>query len=200
MYAEHHYRKPLEFSWDLLERAERALNRLYLALFTAELSARKAPAGSVREEVSELVESIKSEFLSALADDLNTPRALAALHKLADYILKNASTLTRDELVCLARLMRELGWILGILQQSLDERVAEMRKRGRPLTFLPAGYVPETAEREKLLKLIELIVNVRSELRKRKIFDLADRIRDELRKLGIVLEDTRAGTIWKLVE
>ena len=46
--------------------------------------------------------------------------------------------------------------------------------------------------------LLELIVNVRSELRKRKIYDLADKIREELRELGIILEDTREGTIWRI--
>ena len=56
------------------------------------------------------------------------------------------------------------------------------------------------AKKTKEEELIELLIEVRSALRKQKNFELADRIRSQLRELGIQLEDTPQGTIWKRIE
>ena len=49
------------------------------------------------------------------------------------------------------------------------------------------------------MQLLELIISVREELRRRKIYDLSDSIREKLREMGIILEDTKRGTIWKII-
>ncbi|MHA1617147.1 MAG: cysteine--tRNA ligase [Candidatus Njordarchaeales archaeon] len=196
--AQTHYRKPIEFSWDQLEKAEKALDKLYSIIFRAEEILKKTSDGALGG-VSNILKEYKRQFLEALADDLNTPRALAILHEIADDLRKNLKNLNKSQIKAYVSLLRELGGIIGILQQSRDQRIEEKRKRGKDIlefAVVGAGLIREKFTEE----LLNLIIQVRSELRKRKIFDLADQIRERLREMGIILEDTREGTIWKLVK
>ncbi len=193
------YRKQLEFSWDRLKQAEDILDELYRALFLAECRSKEAVGAknfkSAYEELDrhdvgleERITSFRRRFLEALADDLNLVEAINILKSIARYIIQNVNHLSREDLISLARLLRELGGILGILQESLQERIEEKRKRGKPIgSFIPPNYILN--ESELIGKLIQLVIDVRKELRKRKIYDLSDTIRKRLRELGIVLED-----------
>ncbi len=198
-YATTHFRKPLEFSWDLLDQAEKSLNGLYSVLFELEINASKAKHGEIRKEIKEALEFFKNEFINAMADDLNTPKALSVLHEMANYARKNMNNFNAKEMREFAKLFRELGWILGILQQSLEERIQEFKRRGKIVDFVPSGYIQHEIAGKFTERLIKLIVDVRSELRKRKMYDIADKIRDELRNMGIVLEDMKEGTRWKIM-
>ena len=154
-----HYRQPLNFSLKAIEEAKSALDRLYNALRVS--SDTKADP---RQE---------AEFVrSALEDDLNTPKALAELHRLASQLNK----LPQDSKTKSALLSG--GLLLGLLQQH-----PEMWFKGKPNEI-------EEAE-------IESLIQQRAEARAAKDFVQSDGIRDKLAAAGIVLEDNAGGTNWK---
>ena len=118
-------------------------------------------------------DSFRARFVEAMDDDLNTPRALAALFDLAREINRERE---RGANVSPAQdALLDLAAILGLdLSVSTDDAEAS------------AG------------PFIQLLVDLRSDLRVDRQFDQADRIRDELADLGVTLEDTPAGTEWTL--
>ena len=157
-----HYRQPLDWTSAGLGQARDTLNRLYGAL----RNLADVDAGS-REQSDDLV--------AALADDLNTPQAIVALHGVAGDANKASDPAEQ------ARLKSALlggGDLLGILQQSPEE------------------WFRGSAQADDVAKIDGLIAQ-RETARKTKDFAEADRIRDELLDRGIVLEDGAGGTTWR---
>ena len=155
-----HYRRPLDWTEDLLVQSKTTLDRLYGtldALSDVEADSVDPPQG----------------FMDALADDLNTPKALAELSAL----VKAANTAeTADEK---ARLKGELlasGSLLGVMQSD-------------PSAWLQ-GDRDDDAE-------IDALVAARNAARANKDFAESDRIRDQLAARGITLEDGADGTKWR---
>jgi cysteinyl-tRNA synthetase len=165
-----HYRSQLAWSDDLLNQAATSLDRLYQAVRVSATTARTAAAFA-----SASVDAFPPTVLAALCDDLNTPEALAALHQLAGDIHRSTDAAVRT------RLCDQLlagGWLLGILGE-----VAEDHFR--------SGANVAAAE-------IERLIAARNEARRNHDFAAADRIRQDLLDRGIELEDTRAGTRWRV--
>ncbi len=157
-----HYRSPLFYSEEVVRSQERALQRLRGALRVDSGDGPEVEPGSFH-----------ARFVEAMDDDLNTPRALAALFDLAREINRGRE---RGANVSPAQdTLLDLAAILGLdLSVSTDDAEAS------------AG------------PFIQLLVDLRSDLRADRQFDQADRIRDELADLGVTLEDTPAGTEWTL--
>ena len=157
-----HYRSPLFYSEEVVRSQERALQRLRGALRVDSGDGPEVEPGSFH-----------ARFVEAMDDDLNTPRALAALFDLAREINRGRE---RGANVSPAQdTLLDLAAILGLdLSVSTDDAEAS------------AG------------PFIQLLVDLRSDLRADRQFDQADRIRDELANLGVTLEDTPAGTEWTL--
>ncbi len=164
-----HYRKPLDWSPESLGQARASLDRLYKAL--AEVG--DDGEGQDRE--------VDDEVIAALEDDLNTPRALAALHAMASR-LNAASDLAEKEI--LGRRLRRAGRFLGLLQQ---QPVAWVR------------WSPPTAAGSLDDAEIDRLVAERRQARAERDFSRADSIRDRLAAMGIALEDTADGTRWQRV-
>ncbi len=174
-FASTHYRSPIEYTPKSLEQAKESLETLYTALDN--LGELKTTEGKRLDEdekklKNELAE-MKKRFLAAMDDDFNTPLAISHLFNMATSINKFAAAnkaltgKTRQEIV---ETFKELGGVLGILQKEQRAFEAESAK-----------------------ELIELLVELREQFRKRKDFEASDRIRSRLRELGIVLEDTPKG-------
>ncbi len=164
------YRSQLAWSEDLLDQAGSSLDRLYQALRDA----------GVEDETSAdyrdlPVDDYPAEVVAALADDLNTPQALAAMHQLASAIHRASDSAEQEGL---ARRLLAGGWLLGILSETAREHFT-------------AGQDVDPDE-------IERLIEERNAARTGKDFARADEIRDQLTALGIELEDTRDGTRWKL--
>ena len=155
-----HYRSPVTYSEEALEAAKAGAERLRHAA--------SVPGGTAPADIDH--EATRARFIEAMDDDLNTPRALAALFELAREINRAAAG-GRDVAPAQA-VLRELCGVLGLTL--------------RP----PAGRSREAAP------FIDLLVELRAELRAAKQWALADRIRDRLSALGIELKDSPDGTTW----
>ncbi len=115
----------------------------------------------------------RERFVEAMDDDLNTPRALAVLFDLARDINRGKD---EGENIAGAQVaLRELAEVLGL---DLDEHVAETQ----------ADIAP----------FVELLIEMRADLRSAKQYAMADKVRDRLTELGVNLEDKTQGTEWKL--
>ncbi len=169
-----HYRSPLAWSDDLITEARRSLDRLYQAL-------RDVPAGNLQrpDQLSAAgIEQFPAALTDALADDLNTPEALAALHSLVSDIRHAGSDADR---VMLRDQLLAGGWLLGLLNED-------------PEAWFQTG--PGTAA-DLSSRDIELLIAERSAAKKGRDFVRADAIRDQLADSGVELEDTRDGTRWR---
>ena len=154
-----HYRSPFNFSDVNLDDARAALRRLYTALDGVD--AVDAPVDWSQPQAA--------AFRAAMNDDFNTPLALAQLFDLASELNRSRSAQT-------ATLLKGLGKVLGVLQQS------------------PRSYLQGGAELDA--EHIEARIAARAAAKKSRDFAAADRIRDELAAQGVVLKDGAAGTTW----
>ena len=157
-----HYRAPLLYTEANVAGQERALERLKNAV-------RPASAASVGSTID--ASPTKAQFVEAMDDDFNTPRALAAMFELAREI--NRGKDEGADVLGAQDTLRELSGVLGI---SLDK----------------------TAETSGAGPFVQMLVNVRTELRAARQFDIADSIRDRLSELGVTIEDTPEGTEWRI--
>lgn len=157
-----HYHQPFNFTFQGLEQAKSVLDKFYNALLKTE-----------NVEVEET--SPDPRVVEALADDLNTPAALAVLHELVNGLNKaeDASEIKRLKSVFVAS-----AKLLGLLYQD-------------PQSWFKGG---DGNDQE-----IEQLIAERAQAKKDKNWARADQIRADLKQMGIVLEDTPNGTIWKKI-
>ncbi|WP_372073449.1 cysteine--tRNA ligase [Tistrella mobilis] len=164
-----HYRRPLDWTQEGMERAKQTLDRFYNTL---RLMDEIEPDGDCRV--------YPDAVRAALEDDLNTPLALMHLHELVGEANR---TTDRAERARLKAHILGAGHALGLLR--LDP---EAWFRGGPASGGETG--PDEAE-------IEHLINERLAARRNRDFATADRIRDDLKARGVVLEDGPDGTRWK---
>jgi len=166
------YRAPLIFNDETLDAAEKSLDRLKSGLRPAQPNAKGIPAGSASELTSQ-AEATRQSFVNAMDDDFNTPLALAALYELVKAInTARDNSAADDQLKPAQAALRELTGVLGL-------RLQEKKGSGDSDKF------------------IDLLVEVRSEVRKQKLWALSDQIRDKLKALGVTIEDSKDGTSWR---
>ncbi len=165
-----HYRSPLNYTRDNLEKAKSALRRLYTAL-------RDIPVG----EDIELIQSYIADFNACMDDDFNTPKAIALLHELG-HRLNSQGNMPPSEICALALTLKHLAGVLGLLQED-------------PRQFLQArtATLNDSGDEEKIQQLIAK----RQDAKVAKHYAEADAIREQLATMGISLEDTPQGTIWR---
>lgn len=174
------YSNPIDFSDEAVDAAYKGWQRLYGAVTLLRQQLRTASMGEGLAEVEALAAETKANFLERMADDFNAPGALAVLQEFTRQVngLLNAGTPhTHATLTTLDTLYRELGGqILGIIPDQ-------------------AETANGNAERET--GLIELLLKLRAEARTRKDWATSDQIRNQLLKLGIIVEDRYDGSTWK---
>ncbi len=163
-----HYRQPLDWTGEVLSEARRKLDRLYGALRDLPRQPALDPAASAS--------GADPEFIAALDDDLNTPKALAVLFDLARSINRSEDSGERESL---AARLRASAAILGLLGADPEAWFQVVEVHGL------------TAE------AVEGLLAQRLAARKGKDFVTADRIRDELVAAGIVILDGPEGTRWR---
>jgi cysteinyl-tRNA synthetase len=166
-----HYRTQLNFTFKGLEAAKNALQRLYDFMDRLE----EIKNGEEGEDVRELVEKARKDFENAMDDDLDVSKALATVFTL----------------------VREVNTLID--QKKLGRKGAEQVKDlivdfDKVLAFLGGFW---KRKEEKLSKEVEELIKKREEARRAKDWKTADAIRNKLREMGIILEDTPEGVKWK---
>jgi len=177
-----HYRSEIDFTDKKLRGAETSLGRLCNTLDGLEAAMERSmerKSTKVEKTFGKRIEKLRAEFVEAMDEDFNTPRALAALFDLSREInrfLGEQKQVSTELLKGVYDRFLELGRVLGIFQKERAKEVSE-----------------------KLVNdLLNLLVELRENLRRKGDFELSDEIRAKLRKLGVVVEDTSEGSKWKL--
>ena len=166
------YRSPLTFSDEVIEQTKKALERLRNGLRPAFPGAAGANAPVV-EMLAEQVKATDAGFRATMDDDFNTAGALGYMFELVRVINQARDAQATDEQLQPAQsLLTEFGGVLGL---SLVREVSDQ-----------AGAAP----------FIDLLLEVRGELRNEKLWQLSDLVRDKLKELGVSIEDTKTGTTW----
>lgn len=165
------YRSPINYNNESIEQAKAALDRLYNCRNALEFAAKNAPAGEADENVSAFCEKRRAQFIKAMDDDLNTADGISAVFELVkdcNVMLKDGNATTGSVQAAQA-LFDELTEVLGLLYNRKDNG--------------------DDAE-------VEALVEQRRTARAEKNWAESDRIRDELKAMGIVVEDTPQGMKW----
>ena len=167
------YRSPINYSFDAIEQCKASLERMYTCRNNLDFALKNArdEAGEKDAEIIALIDKRKADFIDAMEDDLNTADAIGSVFELVRDINTNVNEGVQSKALVeyAIKIFDELTGVLGLL------------------------YNRETAS---LDDEIEKLIEARNEARKAKNWAEADRIRDELKAQGIVLEDTAQGVKW----
>ena len=168
------YRSPINYSFDAIEQCKASLERMYTCRNNLDFALKNAvdEAGPDDGEIMALIDRRRNEFVDAMEDDLNTADAIGVIFELVRDINTNVneSVQSRSIVEYAAEALDELTGVLGLLYNRKAE--------------------------ESLDEEVERLIEERNTARKAKNWAEADRIRDDLKARGIVLEDTAQGVKW----
>lgn len=165
------YRSPINYSVDIIEQCKASLQRLYTCRDGIDFEIKNAPDGELDENIKAQFDKRVEQFVKAMDDDLNTADGIAAVFELARDIntLVVGKGVTKATAEYAAKIFDELTGVLGLVYNRKTETLDED---------------------------IDAMIEARTKARKEKNWAEADRIRDELKAMGIVLEDTAQGVKW----
>ncbi|MBZ4665721.1 cysteine--tRNA ligase [Mahella sp.] len=172
-----HYRSPINFSHQLLEQAKNALDRLYNVKFRLEDIKNSSYISVVSEQERLFINDIskyRQKFIEAMDDDMNTASAMSVIFDLAkDINIVITDSASAEFASAALDMLMELSGVMGLLYK--DSACSQLDKE------------------------IEQMIQQRQQARVQRDWATADRIRDELKAMGIVLEDTPQGVRWKRI-
>ncbi len=166
-----HYRSPINYNLDIIEQCKSALDRLYTCRESLDFSLKNAEDIEDDTELINQLNSRREQFITAMDDDLNTADGISAVFELVKDINTKILDKPVSKNVCetAAKLFDELCDVLGILyNRQANDLDAE----------------------------IEALIAQRQEARANKDWATADKIRDDLKAIGIILKDTPQGVTW----
>lgn len=171
------YRSPINYNAEIIEQGIAALDRLYNCESALEFAAKNGGDGSGDEAMKSILVRRREQFIEAMDDDMNTADAISAVFELVKDFNLALRDNTLSTAMCRAALdaFHELTGVLGLLYE-----------RGKD----------EAGDEDAA---VEAMIAARTQARKDKNWAESDRIRDELKAMGIVLEDTPQGVRWHRV-
>ena len=175
-----HYRSPLNYSGEILLQAKAALERLKTALENLEFLARNAAEGPMTPEQQAFADGLgryRERFVEAMDDDFNTADAISVIFELvreANAVTAADRQPTRAVAKAALDMLKELEGVLGLV------------------------YGDEGGD-DELAAQVEALIEARAQAKKEKNYAEADRIRDQLKDMGIAIMDTKQGVQWKKI-
>ena len=168
------YRAPMNYTADLLDACKASLDRLYQCRDTVTAAIGNAKSGSITPEAQAAFDKARADFIAALEDDLNTADGLTAVFELVRElnIMAADASVSKEQLEAGLAVFNELTGVLGLLYERKEDAIPQ-----------------------EVLDLVEQ----RAAARKAKDFAEADRLRDEIAKLGYAVRETRQGVEIKKV-
>ncbi len=201
------YRHPLTYGDDVVEQAERALERLRSGLRPA-LPGSKGAGKPELAALQKLTEEAKPAFMAAMDDDFNTSAATAGLFDLVRQLNQARDSGANDEQLHAAQaVVAELSEVLGLRLKRAEKEVdakpfqeliqaVRAELDGQEADRIKAAF--EQAARQKTTPdLIDSMLEIRKLLRTEKLWALSDKIRDQLGELGVQVEDSAGGSSWR---
>ncbi len=189
-----HYKTPLDFSFENLEEAEKALKKVYETKKSIQDLLAISPTKDipVSQDIKSELHQFKDKWKKAIQDDLNTAATLGHVFN----IIKLANRMTQEKkfrqsknsveiLKEIYHEIDEIGGILGVFYKEPDKFLDELKRFKARRRDIDIGE-------------IETLIAARQEARKNKDFKRADEIRDTLIKKGVILKDTPNGCVWDL--
>ncbi len=190
-FLQKHYRSPINYTEEILAETESALDRLLNTLknivraaedVTSRRKVDEALLESGEKELLESAQEHKAAFIENMEDDFNTAGALGHLFdlaKMANRILEKGEKTAGEQ-----EILRFIYWtfmefdiFLGLFDVQEEDNV----------------------DTEAFNQLMDLLLSIRADLRAQKLWDLADKIRNQLQEIGIQIEDRKEGTGWKKI-
>lgn len=175
-----HYASPVDYSDAGMQAAQAGWERLYGAVRLTRSMLGAAPASDDSNSFRDRLAAARAQFIEVMDDDFNMPKAVAVLQELTrdvNTLLNSGQAVGRPVLEAIESTYTDLG--------------------GTVLGIIPAGEAVTSGDSAREAGLIQLLIEMRTAARKAKNFSESDRIRDELAKVGVVLEDRADGTIWR---
>lgn len=167
-YLAKHYRSPIDFNEEAMQASKAAIKRMYQPF--------KEQSKLADNQITprRIIKEYRDEFLRSMNDDFNTAKAIAILFDLARAYNNANSEKSKGELLFT---LKKIGNVLGFYQ-NLDDKIKTESESGGSEEF------------------IELLITYRNRFKAEKNWEYADLIRDDLKKMGIMLQDTPEGTKW----
>ncbi len=171
-----HYRSPINFSDEMLEQSKNGLERMYKCLenlqYLKKTSVKDGTDIDNEEKLIEKLNELKEKFIMSMDDDMNTADAIAAMFEMVREI--NAFT----------------GSKASVSKKTIDYCIDMLNEHGNVLGLL------QNKNKNTINSEVEELIKNRKQARNNKDWKTADEIRDKLKEMGIVLEDTPQGTKW----
>jgi cysteinyl-tRNA synthetase len=176
-----HYSNPVDYSEDALAAAQKGWEGLMSAVRLTREALRSAPDSDAGSSIIPLLDKARADFIEAMDNDFNAPVALSVLQALTtevNKLLNSGEVVGKTALEAIEALYNELG--------------------GQVLGIIPDVESTSGADAQRQDGLIRLLIDLRQQARAEKQFARSDQIRNQLKSLGVVLEDRADGTIYKL--
>lgn len=177
-----HYSNPIDFTDGAIDAAYKGWQRIWGAVTLLRRQMAEAPDGDIDPAVHDGVAQARAAFIDRMSDDFNAPAAIASMQDFTRQVntwLNSGATYTRSSLEAIDSYYAEMGGqVLGIIPDRLDSGSDAERESG----------------------LIELLLSLRQDARANKDWGTADRIRNALTELGVIVEDRPDGPLWKVID
>lgn len=172
------YRNPLTYSEEVINQTRRAIERMRLALAPALPNSQ--PSQEAASTLHDKAENTRKAFVEAMDDDFNSAGALGFIFDLVRSINQTRDSGADDATLTEAQgVLRELTSVLGLRLDPSEQKAGQDTKDIGPF--------------------IDLLIEIRNELRQQKLWALSDRVRDGLKEMGVLLEDKKDGTTgWRI--
>jgi cysteinyl-tRNA synthetase len=186
-FLQKHYRSPISYSEEILDETKSAwqrLQKLYDEIVNFGFQENSIDQDSLSPKAKEFyqfVDQNRNDFIAAMEDDFNSAKAIGKLFEIvkeSNRFLNDGSIPSNEKsvLVSAKSVLDEFSGFLSLIAKKQNQSETEV---------------------EDLAKILDLVVNIRNELRKEKMWSLADKVRDGLNQVGYVIEDKPSGSVAK---